>query len=464
MAVEAFEFTSIKAEHHMDKPLATAMQAQQEVSTVYQGESRIKQAVRVAIDKVYDGIFFPAITSGKASESRSLAHTRAVELMELLDHPIFTGPMESFFPYRDPILETDFFGMKAPNGLSLEAGMLKRDLRGANVAGAEGFGIVKVGSIPRRQYNGNQGEVLFYLPDSNSSINNYGLPGDDLEVTERRLRRNFRDQDGQLTPIHKPKQIMIANVVANKPSIEMGTAIDDQLEVARRLLPMFDGVEFNIGCQNCKGNLNLSKPQTFGALMSGAQDIFYGPANNDHKPFGVKLSMDLPNDWLEQDAVIACEMGANFITIGNTSRDQAIRASLSPNDVDRNKEGSIGGAAVHDKALAASHYLWKATGGAIPIFRSAGVGTAEQYWRAVTSGAADWVGMLTAVASKETSTPNLPAYILQDVAEAMRIAGIKNMAGFKELHGRDEPYPLAGRVERKKRTTMKSSEIVFEAK
>ncbi len=392
----------------------------------------IPQFARKGVDIVNRRVVHPYLTRGKAQKDREVAHTRALNLMEAMQgNPVLMRLLKEMFVFEDPILQTEFAGLTLPNPLSMEAGFDKTIRVHRLLGEALGFGVVKVGTVTKIPYEGNPQPRIFDLPLSDGLINRMGFPGDGINEAELRLREDDPD---------KRNHALIISVAASKTSFERGTQIQDFIDATRQIRKYGDGIEGNVSSPNTKGVTGLQEPEQFRDLSAGIKEVLM-PNGEKVTLIIYKFSPDLEQGKREQNAETAVDNGADALTFGNTTTDPEVRASLA-NDVFREEIGGISGHPLKERALEISHRMYQYLGESTQISFAGGIANAEDVWNALTYGGARIAGVYSAFVRPNTFTPNFVFYILRDLAQAMRMAGMQSMQDFKDLRGKRVAYPL----------------------
>src|SRR5207253_2215431 len=124
----------------------------------------MSELLRTGIDKVHKNVVHRYLTSGDASNDREIAHERAIRLMEFAqENPALMVLMHKMFTYSDPILQTEVAGIAVPNPLGIAAGFDKNARVHRVLGEGLGFGLVTVGSVTKKPYEGNQRPRIFDL-------------------------------------------------------------------------------------------------------------------------------------------------------------------------------------------------------------------------------------------------------------------------------------------------------------
>jgi dihydroorotate dehydrogenase len=388
---------------------------------------------RTVVDLVHRRIIHPLLTSGEARQDREIAHERALRLAEVVQaNPVAMELMSRAFVYKDPILKLTVGNMESPNPIWFPAGFDK-DARIHKFLGkAAGFGAVTEGTVTWLAYGGNQRPRIFDLPANEGLINRMGFPGEGGDKVAARLEESDEPRDYGL----------IVSFGASKPSFERGTVVEDYGRIYNQMLPYGEGHEDNCSSPNTVGVRSQAEPEVLEEHMSHIEEVRNASPYRD-KLLGVKFSGDMPMAQLIQDVGIVKDHGGDFVTLINTSTDQALRESLL-SDVHKNEPGGMSGAFLNRRALEITHRVYEEFGESIIIVRAGGVrGRGEDLWEALTYGGATAAEPFSSYVRPTTSTPNFTFYALRDLARAMRACGMQSMADFKELRGKRVPYPLA---------------------
>lgn len=397
-------------------------------------ENQVGKPARNAVDLIHRNIVHPLLTGGEASEDREIAHERALSLAKAVQgSETAMALMEEAFSYRDPILELKMGSMSLPGPLGMAGGFDKNAIIHKFLGRGMGFGFVTVGSVTKIPYKGNDRPRIFDLPNNDGLVNRMGFPGEGSNGVQQRLekeRKHFREYG------------LIINVAASKPSFENGTVIEDYGDVYEQFLPYGDAHEVNISSPNTPGVRGLQEPEVFTDLAIHLGQIHKNSRYKD-KSLIYKFSLDLDPKTLKQDIRIALDNGASGFTIGNTSTNPELRASLMP-DEHKDEMGGMSGAFLNRRALALTHGIYEEFGESIFIIRAGGIrGTGEDLWNALAYGGATAAEAYSSFVRPTTSTPNFTYNAHRDLARAMKLLGMRGMEDFKALRGIKSPYPLA---------------------
>src|SRR5260221_9483638 len=133
---------------------------------------------RTVVDSSYRHVVHSLITRGEAKNDREIAHERALRFAEnIQNNPLAMALLSKCFTFRDPILQTKFGNVIAPNPLGIAAGFDKNAKIDRLLGEGLGFGVVTVGAVTKIQYEGSPRTRIFDLPQKDGLINSMGLPG-----------------------------------------------------------------------------------------------------------------------------------------------------------------------------------------------------------------------------------------------------------------------------------------------
>ncbi len=386
--------------------------------------------LRHGIDAVHQKLVHPYLTRGEAQNDREIAHERAIHYMEVAQKIPFAVDMMGFiFNYNDPILKTTIGAYEAPNPFGLAAGFDKNARVHPFIGKGLRAGRLTVGSITKVEYDGNKRPRIFDLPDSRGVINRMGFPGEGSASAVRRLRKDNPD---------KRSYHLTVNFAASAPSFNRGTHIEDYRNVAEEVVDFGERGEMNVSSPNTVGVRGLQEPEEFNDLWDAVSPVYI----ESEVDLIAKFGPDLEKEKREKNTRTMIDKGAAGITLGNTSTGADIRSSLSPLDIHREEGGGISGKPHTKKALEVAHETYNYVGEELPIHMVGGLDTGEDIWNALTYGGARTADFYTSFIRQETSTPNFFYYRARELAMAMRANDMTSMEDFKELRGKNVPYPL----------------------
>lgn len=309
-----------------------------------------------------------------AERSHELAFAigRAIQAI----HPALIAPL---FRYRQPMLEQSVCGLRFPGPVGLAAGFDK-NARIVRLCQSLGFGHIEVGSVSARPAPGNPRPRAFRLPLDRALINRMGLNNDGAERVAERI-----------AALHGYREVPLGINLAktHDPDILGDAAIEDFCDSFLSLAPHADYVALNISCPNTREGTTFEDPAALDRLLEA---IMHERATLGLAvPVFVKLAPPpaergvIPPAINEVLAVCRAHGVAGLIAT-NTASDRAGLRS------DAEKVGAIGrgglsGAPIEERSTRLIRYLYRETGGAMPIIGVGGVDSAEAAYRKLRAGA-----------------------------------------------------------------------------
>jgi dihydroorotate dehydrogenase len=291
----------------------------------------------------------------------------------------FDSLLESRFHFEDDRLRQTLWGQSFPNPVGLAAGFDK------NAALVEfwpalGFGFVEVGSVSARPSRGNPRPRAFRLPDDMALVNRMGLNNIGAKRISRRLKR-----------IGGRKSIPIGVNLAktHDPKIMGDAAIDDFRESFRRLAPLADYVALNVSCPNTGDGKTFEDPAAFERLMGAISEERESLASG--VPILVKLSPPISDRVVFDSAVdeivsVSRHFGVSGFIAGNTASDREGLRSTGA-EIERAGPGGLSGKPIERRATSLVRYLYRLTGGMLPIIGVGGVFSADDAYGKIGAGA-----------------------------------------------------------------------------
>jgi len=264
------------------------------------------------------------------------------------------------------------WGLRFPNPVGLAAGMDKGEVL-APAWFRLGFGFVEVGTITPKAQPGNPRPRLFRLPEHRAIVNRMGFNNPGAAVVTRRLARLPR----------QPGPVGV-NLGRNKDTPNERAA-DDYVAAFRALAPHAAYAAINVSSPNTPGLRALQEAAGLRALVEAvarARDELQARSGR-RVPILVKVSPDEPPERLDgiADAVLAA--GADGLIATNTTLS---REGVAGHPRAR-EEGGLSGEPLREAAERACARLFLRVGGKVPIVGVGGIGSPEDAYRRIRSGA-----------------------------------------------------------------------------
>jgi len=274
-----------------------------------------------------------------------------------------------------PFGELKRFGLAFANPVGLAAGFDKNG-RAADALCALGFGFVEVGTVTHQPQSGNEKPRLFRLPEDRALINRLGF--NNCGATQ--LVANVTRQ--------RPDCVLGVNIGKSR-RVAIEDAIPDYLATFETVYDVADYIAVNVSSPNTPNLRELQRQDLLSELLRALQE-----RNRDlalrksvrRRPLLVKIAPDLSERELESIIEVAARAEVAGIIATNTtlSRD-GLRTSAGR--VQAHGAGGLSGAPLRNRSSDVISFIYRATGGKLPIVGVGGVFTAEHAWEKIVAGA-----------------------------------------------------------------------------
>jgi dihydroorotate dehydrogenase len=276
-------------------------------------------------------------------------------------------------------------GLKFRNPVGLAAGFDK-NASYLDVLEVLGFGHVEIGTVTPIPQSGNEKPRLFRLPADGAIINRMGFNNDGMETISWRLKK-WRD--------HNPGSTMIigGNIGKNKmtPNEDAWT---DYVKCFNSLHNVVDYFVVNVSSPNTPGLRELQEKEALTKIFTTLQEI--NQKNARPKPLLLKIAPDLSDEQLSDICQLALSLRLDGLVATNTTITRE-GLSTSPKQLKDIGAGGLSGKPLRIRSGEVLHYLYKHTGGKIPLVGSGGIFTAEDAQQKLDAGASliqVWTGFI----------------------------------------------------------------------
>jgi dihydroorotate dehydrogenase len=292
-------------------------------------------------------------------------------ILRLLHLPI--APLLSIlFNYSNPRLAVSAFGLTFANPVGLAAGY---DKNGSALRGlaALGFGHLEVGTVTRQRQPGNPRPRLFRLPEDQALINRMGFPNDGAQkLMDRRAWSGLASRVG-------------INIGKSKDTL-LEQAAEDYCALLRQVAPRADYIAINVSSPNTPGLRQLQTKTFLADLLSqiaaARKQISNLKSQNPKPPVLIKIAPDLSNPELDDilDATLA--HGFDGVIATNTTLSRVGLRSAARAEV-----GGLSGQPARHRSTEMIRYIYKHTGGQLPIIGVGGINSAAAALEKIRAGA-----------------------------------------------------------------------------
>ena len=333
------------------------------------------------------GIALFWIGGGRSSDSYFACSDTMVRFMRYLDPETAHGTtiammkMGLFHPVdaskRDR-LRVHLWGKDVPCCVGMAAGFDKQGEVMSPLFDI-GFGFVEIGGVTPKPQIGNPKPRMFRLPKDRALINRFGLNSDGADVVRRRvaLWRQRRQSDaGGLVGV---------NIAKNTGS---DSALEDYKNGARKFCPDVDFVVLNMSCPNVGWTSKLGKStDVIEEIVFEVRKILEEEKMKTGRSPAllIKLGPDMSVEERRVMASLALRTGVDGIVVSNTSKTRPLSLQSDPSLVAQ--KGGLSGAPIKDMATESIRDIYRVTRGRIPLVGCGGIGSAEDAYERIRSGA-----------------------------------------------------------------------------
>jgi len=261
------------------------------------------------------------------------------------------------------------FGVRFPNPIGLAAGFDK-NASAWPAAAALGFGHVEVGTVTALAQPGNDRPRMFRFPAEHAVINRMGFNNQGASAVAARLAR-------QAPRGRRPIPVGI-NLGKSKVT-EIAAAPSDYLASFALLADHADYIALNVSSPNTPGLRQLQEQDRVRELLGAVSAA--NRARAQRVPLLLKIAPDLT--FPQVDAVLGAiaEFGLDGIIATNTTLARpGFFATV-------NQTGGLSGPPVRRRSTEIVHYIYRATGGRLPIIGVGGIEDPEGAAEKLDAGA-----------------------------------------------------------------------------
>jgi len=271
----------------------------------------------------------------------------------------------------DPVLETEFLGIKFSNPVGLAAGFDKN----ASVYrefSAFGFSFIEIGTVTPLAQPGNPKPRSFRIPEDGGLINRMGFNNRGAESASKNLKAK------------RPTGLILGGNLGKNTATPNEDAVADYEAVFRALSSGVDYFVVNVSCPNISDLHKLQDQDSLEAILGRILAIREEMEVN--KPVLLKISPDLNEKQLDETIEIIERLGIDGIVATNTtvSRD-GLKTSREKLEAIAN--GGMSGAPITKRSLEVVKYISQKTGGKMPLIAVGGIMSARDALNMLDAGA-----------------------------------------------------------------------------
>ena len=281
--------------------------------------------------------------------------------------PFVSSLISKIYSLKNPILETEIFGIKFPNPIGLAAGFDK-NAKLYNEFSNFGFGFIEIGTVTPLPQEGNQKKRLFRLVSDDAIINRMGFNNIGVNKVVERLNYN--------------KGVIVGGNIGKNKITDINNSIQDYLICFEKLYPYVNYFAINISSPNTEKLRDLQQRDLLKNLLETIQKknkLYSFP-----KPILLKISPDLSEDQLIDVIEVIRETSIDGIIATNTTLS---RDNLSSSKDLANQKGGLSGRPISEKSTNIIKFLHEKSNGSIPIIGVGGIMNPDDAIEKIKAGA-----------------------------------------------------------------------------
>jgi dihydroorotate dehydrogenase len=288
---------------------------------------------------------------------------------------LLLSQLNGSFQVKDPRLSQNLWGLPFPNPLGLAAGFDKNGL-GAGVWDSFGFGFAEVGAVTLQGQPGNPKPRLFRLPADLAALNRMGANNLGAEILAATLRDSWQ---------REPRRIPIGINLCKSKNTPLEEAPEDYLGSFRYLVDQADYFVVNVSSPNTPGLRSLQSGEQLDRILATLQE-----ENTARKPLLVKISPDL--EWEDIKTILELAITyqlAGIVATNTTIARSGLKTQILPETGQpiTDEAGGISGQPIRERSTEIIRFIYRETGGKLPIIGIGGIFSLEDAWEKIIAGA-----------------------------------------------------------------------------
>ena len=283
--------------------------------------------------------------------------------------------LEQSFCVVDPRLQQTLWGLDFNNPFGLAAGFDK-DGTAAGMWSSFGFGFAELGAVTLHSQSGNPRPRMFRLPEDKAALNRMGANNLGAAVMADTLAETWKRQ---------PRKIPIGINLCKSKIASLDNAASDYVGSFKYLQPVADYFVINVSSPNTPGLRSLQAVEQLEPILSGLQT-----ANTSNKPILIKIAPDLEWEDIKDILDLANTHSLSGVIATNTTiRRNGLNTEILK-DTGRSikdEAGGISGLPVKQRSTEVIRFIYRETGGKLPIIGVGGIFDADDAWDKIVAGA-----------------------------------------------------------------------------
>ena len=281
--------------------------------------------------------------------------------------PFVSSLISKIYSLKNPILETEVFGIKFPNPIGLAAGFDK-NAKLYNEFSNFGFGFIEIGTVTPLPQEGNPKKRLFRLVSDEAIINRMGFNNIGLEEVIKRLKYN--------------KGVIVGGNIGKNKITDFNNSIKDYLICFEKLYPYVHYFAVNVSSPNTEKLRDLQQKDLLKNLLEAIQKK--NKSYSFPKPVLLKIGPDLSQDQLIDVIEVIAETSLDGIIATNTTLS---RDNLTSSKDLVNQKGGLSGKPISKKSTNIIKFLHQKSNGSIPIIGVGGIMNPDDAIEKIKAGA-----------------------------------------------------------------------------
>jgi dihydroorotate dehydrogenase len=278
--------------------------------------------------------------------------------------------------FEPPLKPVKAFGLTFRNPVGLAAGYDKDGIAWRGLA-CLGFGHIEIGTVTPQPQPGNPKPRLFRLPNERALINRMGFPGKGGGFVSHQFHDPWDN-----------KVVLGVNLGKNKET-SLDSAVEDYVFLLRRFALLADYLVINVSSPNTVGLRRLQSRKYLENLLrtlDKERRILTSGIENPI-PLLVKLSPDLTISELDDALEIIMNVGLDGVVVSNTTIRRDILSEGSIGKGVSKEMGGLSGAPLKKISTEMIDWIYKQSGGKLPIIGVGGIMNAEDAQEKLNVGA-----------------------------------------------------------------------------
>jgi len=281
--------------------------------------------------------------------------------------PFVSSLISKIYSLKNPILETEIFGIKFPNPIGLAAGFDK-NAKLYNEFSNFGFGFIEIGTVTPSPQEGNQKKRLFRLVSDDAIINRMGFNNIGVNKVVERLNYN--------------KGVIVGGNIGKNKITDINNSIQDYLICFEKLYPYVNYFAINISSPNTEKLRDLQQRDLLKNLLDAIQNK--NKSYSSPKPVLLKIAPDLSHDQLIDVIEVIKETSIDGIIATNTTLS---RDNLTSSKDLVNQKGGLSGRPISEKSTNIIKFIHEKSNGSIPIIGVGGIMNPDDAIEKIKAGA-----------------------------------------------------------------------------